>query len=158
MNRRIVSALRLGFCLLRNVLVSDCSRDASASARVCLMFVFVHGRVCAAGWWRCSSYIICISLPHSDREEGGSCRLPSRHLQPAEASLLSSSPPLPLPLSPSQTQRWFHVHPVQSTSSWQRPQTSTCSRPNVEPDPPGCSSVHCMCFSELHARPFVLIH
>lgn len=77
------------FVELENV-VSDCSKNTSASVRVCLMLVcvFAHSRVGTTGWWRCSSYIISISLPHSDREEGGSCRLPSHHLQPTEASPL----------------------------------------------------------------------
>lgn len=66
------------------------------SVRVCLMLVsvFAHSRAGATGWWRCSRYIISTSLLHGDREEGGSCRLPSHHLQPTEASslfLVSSS-------------------------------------------------------------------
>lgn len=50
--------------------------------------MFAQSRVGTAGWWRCSSYIIPNSLPRSDSEEGGSCRIPSCHLR--------SPSPLPL--------------------------------------------------------------
>lgn len=52
------------------------------------VWVFAQSRVGTAGWWRCSSYIIPNSLPRSDSEEGGSCRIPSCHLR--------SPSPLPL--------------------------------------------------------------
>ena len=77
------------FVELENVLVSGCSKNASPS--VCVRVCVRVCRACTAGWWRCLSYIISISLLHSDREEGGSCRLRSHHLQPAEASLPSFS-------------------------------------------------------------------
>lgn len=88
--------------------ISHCEGVFDVSVRMCAyVCVFALSRARTAGWWRCSSYIISISLPHSDREEGGSCRLPSRHLQPAEASLLSSSlRPLSSPL---RALHWFGV-------------------------------------------------
>lgn len=77
---------------------ADCSEDASASARVCLMCVCVCAHLnkprahTLTRWCRCSRYIITISLPLGDREEGGSCRLPSRHLGLPRRLLISSCP------------------------------------------------------------------
>lgn len=51
--------------------------------------MLAHSRVGTAGSCRCSSYIISISFLHSDREEGGSCRLPSHHLRGISPLLFS---------------------------------------------------------------------
>lgn len=129
-------------------IVSGCSIYASAYGSVCVSeCMFVHMRVCTASWWRCSSYIICISLPHSDGGEGGSCRLLS-HLQPAEASLLCSAL-----LSPDETQLWlcyaahYSHHPAGSATILLSPDINLLSSTHQTQSPTAPAFSVCVCLS-----------